>query len=661
MPQDTPEEMEKKDGNRGIVTRWLLEITTFKNTFKSYFERGHLIVDRYRSEKGAKNNVLSVGSSEFNILWSNTETLKPVVFSGMPSPDVRRRYGDASDKVGRDSSIVLERALKTSNEMDKSDKEFRRCRLDFLLVSRAVARVIYEPTFSMKRVQLDPNDPTLADRENVQIDDDGNPFSEEEEVIFEECKTIYWPWDKFGHTAAKLWRDVDWIYYEWSFTKSQIQDMWGDAIADEISYTEVLDGVDAYKGLEALDKVPFQKAIVYEIFDKVTRRRLWISPGLTTKPLEVEDDPYGLEGFFPSPEPAMYTSTNNTLVPVPPFIFYQDQANELDIITGRINILIEQLVVRGIYDASIPEMETLLQQTDGKMIPIQNFQQIMEAGGLNSIVSYAPIQQIAEALVQLYQNRETIKQTIYEITGISDIVRGQSDPRETKGAQSLKAQFANIRMNDPAGEFNRFVRDIIEIKGEMIAEHFDAETLSMVSSMEVTEEMVALLRNDKLRGFSIDIEIDTTVFEDTAQQQKARTEFVKGLTAFMKEWLPALQQGAVTPEVFRAVFHFTMKPFKVGREIEQALSDWLDSMEDQKKQGAQAAQKQKQEAEAARQVEFQQMQAELKEVLATVQKKGAETEKIQAQIKEILAGIGISDAQTIIAAHTASQSGKTVQ
>jgi hypothetical protein len=660
--EQTPSEIEAS-GDKGIVTRWLLEIATYEATFSDYYERGRLVKERYRDDHRNLDKAMNSGQeARFNILWSNTQTMLPVIFSRMPLPDVKRRFPDPEDKIGREAAIILERALKTSNEMDKSIQEFRRCREDFVLVSRAVARVIYEPTFSTKRVTFAADAEDIP--EDVKVDDKGGLYSDEEELVFEECKILYWPWNKFGHTPTALWRDVDWIFYEWEFSKEQIIDLWGPELANEITYSERVTGVSG-SVMDQANQSNFLQAKVFEIFDKTTRRRLWISPGLTTKPLGVEDDPYGLEGFFPTPEPAFYIGTTNTLVPVPTYIFYQDQANELDIITQRINSLIDQLRVRGIYDPTVPELETLMSQPDGKMIPVDNFMTIMEKGGLEGIINYAPITQISEALVHLYTNRETIKQTIYEITGISDIIRGQTDPRETRGAQSLKAQFAGVRMNDPASEFNRFIRDVIEIKGEMISEHFDAATLSLVVGKEVSEEVMQLLHDDKIRGFSIDIEVDTTVFEDNAEQQKSRIEFVNGLTSFMKEWLPALQAGQVTSDIFRAIMTFALKPFKVGREIEQALMDWLDGIEKQKQQQQQfqqqEQQKQAQLTEMFTKVEFEKLEADIQEIFATIDKKGAETEKIEAQIREILAKINQGDNKLLIDAAAVDVSSESQQ
>ena len=42
---------------------------------------------------------------------------------------------------------------------------------------------------------------------------------------------------------------------------------------------------------------------------------------------------------------------------------------------------------------------------------------------------------------ELVAHREVIKASIYEVTGISDIMRGQTVASETMGAQQLKSQW----------------------------------------------------------------------------------------------------------------------------------------------------------------------------------------------------------------------------
>ena len=56
------------------------------------------IWDRYRQK--------SVKQHSYNILWSNTETLRPSVYNSLPQPDVRRRFKD-EDKLGKAVSEVI--------------------------------------------------------------------------------------------------------------------------------------------------------------------------------------------------------------------------------------------------------------------------------------------------------------------------------------------------------------------------------------------------------------------------------------------------------------------------------------------------------------------------------------------------------------------------
>jgi hypothetical protein len=50
----------------------------------------------------------------------------------------------------------------------------------------------------------------------------------------------------------------------------------------------------------------------------------------------VRDDPLKLEGFFPCPPPLNATIAQGSTIPVPDYVLYQDQAEELDDLTGRI-------------------------------------------------------------------------------------------------------------------------------------------------------------------------------------------------------------------------------------------------------------------------------------------------------------------------------------
>ena len=58
--------------------------------------------------------------------------------------------------------------------------------------------------------------------------------------------------------------------------------------------------------------------------------------------------------------------------------------------------------------------------------------------GLKGAIDIVDLTPIANAPNQSYQAMAQVKQQIYDITGISDIIRGQTNASETATAQQLK-------------------------------------------------------------------------------------------------------------------------------------------------------------------------------------------------------------------------------
>ena len=95
--------------------------------------------------------------------------------------------------------------------------------------------------------------------------------------------------------------------------------------------------------------------------------------------------------------------------------------------------------------------------------------------------------------------------------GISDIMRGNSNPYETATAQSIKGTMGTNRLEEQKNVCANFARDLLRMKAEIIAKNFDAATLTRMTGEEVTPEVEAILRDDFQRTCSIDIETDSTV------------------------------------------------------------------------------------------------------------------------------------------------------
>ena len=172
---------------------------------------------------------------------------------------------------------------------------------------------------------------------------------------------------------------------------------------------------------------------------------------------------------------------------------YEDQLDELNMLTGRIHALSDALEAKGFYPAGGAEaadaIETAVKiKTPGRvLVPINNWAAF---GGSKEIIVWMPMAEIAQTITTIVELRKQIIEDIYQITGLSDIMRGETDARETLGAQNLKAQFGSSRIKDKQMEMVRIARDLVGIAGEIITEKFADETIIVMSQTQVpTKQM----------------------------------------------------------------------------------------------------------------------------------------------------------------------------
>jgi hypothetical protein len=95
----------KKDEDKKtnlIVTFWLTEIAAAKKREKDYRKEGQEVLDIYCGKK--------VKETPYNILYSNTETLLPALYSAVPRPVVQRRFKD-DDPLGKSAADAGRRVL----------------------------------------------------------------------------------------------------------------------------------------------------------------------------------------------------------------------------------------------------------------------------------------------------------------------------------------------------------------------------------------------------------------------------------------------------------------------------------------------------------------------------------------------------------------------
>lgn len=585
-------------GKAGLVALWLDAIALAGKEESDWRDSAADALAAYKGEVKDKARA----QRRFNILFSNVETIAPAIYNSVPTPSVRRRFSD-DDPVGRTAAQVLERALSSSVDGYGFDPIMRRAVKDTLITGRAVVRVRYEPTMA-----------------------DGA-------LIYERvaCESVYWA--DFRRGPARTWESVPWVAFRHFLTREELE-----RLNPKVGATIDLDA--RLQGVEDKDGQPpaqiFQRATVWEIWDRDRRRVLFIAPAYRDAPLVEADDPLGLADFFPIPCPIYAIDTPDSLVPVEPYRLYKDLADELDRVTRRIASLTAALKWRGAYaDPTLGDFLVKFEKlADGEFAPMDNPGAFAAGnGGLDKAFWMMPIEQAAGVLQQLYAARQQIKASIYEVTGISDIVRGASQASETATAQSIKSQWGSLRIQRLQAEVQRFARDLLRLKAEIIAEKFEPQSLMAASGIPVDEQVMALLRNDAMRTYRVDIETDSTIQADVARAQQNASGFMAGFGQFMQAIGPAVQAGALPVEVARTMLQSFARSFKLGRAVEDAI----DSIGQQQPQdiGAPQADAQADAQAAAQQQAQQQVQQEAQQqVQAEAQMKAQvslQAEQVRAQ------------------------------
>ncbi|HEY6019333.1 MAG TPA: hypothetical protein VIY48_05340, partial [Candidatus Paceibacterota bacterium] len=344
------------------VRRWLLELRLADKRELDWRKDAQMAIDLYKGAISKKN--------AFNILWSNTETLLPAVFSSTPKPDVRRRYRD-DDPLGKAVSEVVSRALDFSLDTYDFNSVARADVLDMLIAGRGVSWVRYVP--SMAQVGIDPNQPHDEESEDAEVHtNEGGEALEGgiEEVEWEQTIAEHVQWNDFRIGPGKRWEELPWVARRHRLQREDLVEQFGEEIGNAVKLDATTD--DDINKMAEHEAEPFKTAEVWEIWCKDSKKVYFISASYKVSPLKTVDDPLQLKGFFPCPRPVYAIEDVESLTPIPLYEQYKEQAEELNRISVRINKIIDALKVRGIYDATISEMAEVMRGADNDLIPAQN-------------------------------------------------------------------------------------------------------------------------------------------------------------------------------------------------------------------------------------------------------------------------------------------------
>lgn len=789
------EELDKLAGPDGgkegqeLASYWNDQISAHRDDteIKRWIKRGEKVEKRYRDDRGSSDGD---GQRRYSALWANVEILKPALYGKMPLPVAERRFKDR-DPAGRGAAQILERALRNEIEINGFDEAMQQAVSDYLLPGRGVVWVRYEPEIEdsvslpletqtdmvnqrgeviglgdnaetltpagRPRVRLQneegeegeeapevtPDDeestgsPQDEGSENEEDEEDEKLYSTGDRIIRESTPVDFVPWPDFltFPVRARVWREVTAVAKRVYMSRGQLINRFGKEIGKAIPLRKDERGD---RSISTTMHLPDEdKAQIYEIWSKEDTTVYWVAEGYRYL-CDRKDDPLELENFFPVPRPLYANPTNNTLVPVPDYIQYQDQAIQIDELTQRLAMLTKGCKWAGLYNAAAKDVQRLFNEAvENQLIPVDDWAAFAEKGGVEGNMSLLPVKDYMGIINELTQVKAQQIQEMDRLTGITDVMRGTTDARETLGGQRLKSNSTGTRLTRRQNEVARFARDTVRIMADIMANHFspqslievsgalyeeglgpdDMPPLSMLQSSSsgpppqggkppgppgappdaaaptpphpapaggpsqmapesppqepgsnvvpfkppqppqgmppggpqmpmgalpppIPPELLAkltaiqriakaiqLLRDEKTRGFRIDIEVDSTIFADQAQEKDDRNAFILATTQFLEK---SMLLGSQMPEaipLLGKLLQFGVRGHRVGRDLEVAIEEFTD-------QAIVTARQKIKDAENQPNPEQQKLQMETLKIKSQIdqQKQQTEIDKSKAQV-----------------------------
>jgi hypothetical protein len=659
---------------------WLDLIQDAGKAFESWHARCDRAKENYASLKRLSNES---GSKEMQLLYANIEVLKPTIYARPPVPVCKTRFSDRKP-VNRTASEVIERCLMVSFDAERIHDTMLHIRDDVTLFGRGVMWLRYKTEGGM--AEMVPNskqDDQGADEDDENEAEEGYGEADDffEYVCYDHVNRA-----DFLHEPVRTWSEVGWVARRSWLTREQGMRRFGDSWR-EIQYVEAEnDTAEEYK----VEK----KAEVWELWHKGQETVVWVHKG--SKELLDRRDPWlSLDGFYPCPKPAYSVCEPESLIPVPDYLFYRDQLEEVNTLTARISALSDALRMKGFYSAGGEDIGTALekafqsQDDNAVMIPVPTVAALGQ--GMQNAILFMPLMEIANTVSALVALRKQLIEDIYQISGISDIMRGETKASETATAQNIKAQFGSVRVRSRQEEMVRVSDDAMKIAGEIIAENFQPQTIMQMCQMDklvpgaliqqhealkaqqaqmaqqmqqaqqsgqppqpmpqmpqlpplpkdaiAAEEVLALLRNERMRPFILQTASDSTIQPNEDAEKQRRNEFAQAVGNLMVSSGPIVQAAPEAAKLVAEMLRFVTGAYRAGRAMEQTIDDFIEElsakaaqpppqpppdpkieamkMDMQIKQGE--AQVRQQETQAMMQVKGMEAQARMAEIQAKAQ------------------------------------------
>lgn len=558
---------EKDNPNQEYSQLWWVALLheTEKELKEKWWDAADKIVNRYLDRRG--DNSSDTEERKYNMFWANVQIMKSALYATPPKPTVSRQNGDSKDDVARTAALMLQRILDIGVNKDASEMHaaFKYGVDDRLIPGSGQVWLRYDATFEPTPAVLDPLTGTELAPAGEKISSESAP-----------CDYVHWR--DFIWSPARTWEEVWWVARRVWMKKKAFVKRFGQEKYDELksNYTNHRANGSPEDGLPK----GFAKGRVevYEVWCEDTNKVYWINQ-FARDILETVDDPLKLDDFFPCPKPLLATHTTNTIIPRADYTMVQDQYGELDTLNDRISVLTEALRVVGVYDKNQVELSKMLSGKEFQMIAVDNWAMLAEKGGLKGCVDWFPVEVIAGVLEKLMIQRVALVGQIYELTSISDIMRGASNGRETAKAQTLKAQYSSVRLQLTQQDVARWVAHAMMIKAEIVARHFQPKSIIEQSQIMQTESSqfaqpaVELIKNFEKAQYRIEVGEESLSLADYNAERELRTQYITSVGQFLSQAGSIMEFAPQALPYLLKMVQWVTASFRGSSDIESVLDE----------------------------------------------------------------------------------------
>ena len=557
---------------------WEIELKAGLKAQERWHKRANRVVNRYTAGDRADTENFTF---QLNLFYSNIQTTQAMMFGRLPEISIDRRNTDFGDDAARVASSILQRMLQADigKPNDQYSTSLKLNLQDRLITGLGVARVRYEMDKETRETaeQLDMNGQVVAEG-----------FSEEV-ITSERAPLDYVHWRDCAWSPCRTWSELRWFGFKEMMTRDQLVERFGKEMGEAIPLTKTTRIVeDESLQEEAADS--FKRGEVWEIWDKDKKQVVWYCADYE-KLLDVKPDPFGLTGFFPVPRPMASNLTTSAYMPIPDFTMAQDLYNEIDNLETRIAMLTQAVKAVGVYNSAIDGVKRMLVEgVENDLIPVDNWAVFAENGGMQGIIDWLPIETIAGVLNQLIARRNDCKSQLFEISGMSDIMRGAAASAGgpvSATERALEARFASVRIAALQDEFSTYATDLIRLRAEIISKHFSPEQIVKQSNIlntpdgqdqQLIQQAVELIKNSQELVWRVQVRPESVAMVDFAALKQERTEYLMAVSQFLQSSGPLIEKEPASAPMLMEMLKWGLAGFKGSQDIEGVIDRAMEQM-----------------------------------------------------------------------------------